>query len=84
MPLQAVGRNAAVFKRRDLGDEIGLEAALFIHAPERAEEIEIDALIHLDMGEQRQEDRRFLRETDHRLSGRFGGRGRRLSGRDPA
>ena len=63
-PLATVGTSAA---------SSGTKTALGGDAPERAEDVEVDALIHLDMEHQRVEDGGLLRDADHDLARGLGG-----------
>ena len=83
-PVEAVGRDAAILDGRDLGDEIGDQVAVGTGPPERAEQVEVDALVDLDVQHQGIEDRGLLREADHRLAGGLGRRRRGLGPRHPA
>ncbi len=82
-PVEAVGRDAAVLDGRDLGHEVGDEVALGVAPPERAEQVEIDRLVDLDMDQQRVEDRGFLGQADHRLARGLRGRCRGIGLRIP-
>ncbi len=71
LPIEPVGRDTAIRDRRDLGGKLRRKITLGTDAPERAEEVPVDALIDLDMRHQRVEHRRLLRDADDHLARRL-------------
>ena len=88
--LEPVLRDPTVLDRRDLDREVRDELGALVRAPEAVEDAEVDAAVHLDVGPERVEHGRLLREPDHHLPappGHLGRAGRarsdqRSQGRD--
>ncbi len=60
LPNQAVSRDAAIFDRRHLGSEHREILTLFVNTPKRIKQVEIDAVIDLNVRHQWIKDRRLL------------------------
>ena len=67
-PGEPVGRDAAIGLARNLHGELRDEVALGIDQPQRAEDVEVDAVVDLDVRPHRVEDRRLLRDPHDDLA----------------